>query len=75
MTKTNLHLVGSAGSLERLSDLIINRLYWSRVDTQESEQYISKLGKVYDVSNANGLIDGMVIIAGRGRVGLYNINK
>ena len=73
LAKKDLRLVGSAGSLENLKNLIVSRLYWSCVNTEKSTEHESKLGDVYTVANKNGTISDMVIIAGRGRVGLYRI--
>lgn len=73
LTKKDLHLIGSAGNLESLKNLIVSRLYWSCVNTEKSNEHQSKLGDVYTVGNKNGIIADMVIISGRSRVGLYRI--
>lgn len=73
LTKNNLHLMGSASTIEALKELILGKLYWSRCDVSESAEYVSRLGKCYDVGNANGRIGSLVIIEGR-RAGLYSIN-
>lgn len=76
LTKQNLMLIGSAGSLQALLDAIVKRMYWSvaTIPQQESERYCSKLGICYDISNANGVVQGMVVICGRkGRWSLYRI--
>ena len=72
ITKKNLHLVGSAGTIEQLESLAKERLYWSIFRTTPSDKYDSKLGAVCDVSNANGIITDMVVIVGK-RTSLYEI--
>lgn len=72
LSKKNLHMMGSAGSMESLKQLIMQRLYWSRVDVTECE-HTSRLGKCYGVGNAKGVFPDMVIIEGK-RCALYRIN-
>jgi len=72
LAKKDLHLMGSAGSMEALKKLILEKLYWSKVETSESTQFESRLGKCYDVTNANGLLNEMVIIEKK-RCSLYRI--
>lgn len=72
LAKKDLHLMGSAGSMEALKKLILEKLYWSKVEVSESTQFESRLGKCYDVTNANGLLSKMVIIEGK-RCSLYGI--
>lgn len=72
LAKKDLHLMGSAGSMEALKKLILEKLYWSKVETSESIQFESRLGKCYDVTNANGLLNKMVIIEKK-RCSLYGI--
>ena len=68
-------MVGSASTLDKLKNLIISRLYWSRVDVSASALYTSRMGEVMTVGNANGVIYDMVIISGRNRIGLYRITN
>lgn len=72
LAKKDLHLMGSAGSMEALKKLILEKLYWSKVEISESTQFESRLGKCYDVTNANGLLNKMVIIEKK-RCSLYVI--
>ncbi len=72
LAKKDLHLMGSAGSMEALKKLILEKLYWSKVEISESIQFESRLGKCYDVTNANGLLNKMVIIEKK-RCSLYGI--
>lgn len=72
LTKKDLHLMGSAGSLDALKKSIINRLCWSMVDVNVSKTYESRLGVVYDVANGNGPCNNLVIIDGK-RCSLYRI--
>ena len=74
LSKKDLRLVGSAGTMDGLKQLIKSRLYWAEVNTEPSTDYESRLGKVHDVSNRNGLIANMVIIEGS-RCSLYHIEK
>ena len=74
LTKKNLHLIGSAGNLDALRDLIIRHYYWSKVEVETSKTYESRLGEVYDVINGNGLCNNLVIIFGKSRWSLYRIN-
>lgn len=73
LSKNDLHLMGSAGSIEALKIIIMQRLFWSCVDITDCK-HTSRLGKCYGVSNAKGVIPGLVIIEGR-RWGLYRINR
>jgi len=72
LSKKDLRIVGSAGSMESLKELIKSRLYWAEVNTQPSADYESRLGRVYAVGNRNGTIADMVIIEGA-RCGLYRL--
>lgn len=74
IAKKDLHLMGSAGSMEALKVLMKERLYWSKVETSPSTQFESRLGKCYDVASGVGLVDSMVIIEGK-RCSLYRINS
>lgn len=71
LTKKQLHLMGSAGSLPDLKSLIISRLYWSQVDAEPSALYCSRLGSVYSVGNKKGRLDDYAIINTGRRWGLY----
>lgn len=73
LAKKDLHLIGSAATLEALRQLIVSKLYWSRCDIFASGVFSSRLGKCYDVGNAKGIIEGFVIIEGK-RCGFYSIN-
>ena len=70
LAKKDLHLVGSAGNMESLKSLIKSKLYWAEVNTTESSMYESRLGKVYDVGDSDGVVRDMVIIEGK-RCSLY----
>ena len=72
LAKKDLCLIGSAGSMESLKKLILEKLYWSKVEVSDSTQFESRLGKCYDVTNANGLLNKMVIIEKK-RCSLYGI--
>lgn len=72
LVKKDLRLMGSAGSMEALKKLILEKLYWSKIEVSESTQFESRLGKCYDVTNANGLLNKMVIIEKK-RCSLYGI--
>lgn len=71
ITKKDLHLIGSASNIESLKDLILQKLYWSRVDVSESIEYYSKLGKCFSVGNANGILPHYLIVDNGRRAGLY----
>ncbi len=75
LVKSNLKLIGSAGNIEVLCALAKNRLYWAQMFTNESTRYESRLGKVYDVSNLNGLIPDMVVIQSKVRCSLFRIKE
>jgi hypothetical protein len=75
LLRKQLHLVGSAGTLENLCEYAKKRLYWSQFETSESTRYESRIGKVYDVSSSNGLVSDMVIIQGKVRCSLFRIEK
>lgn len=75
LSKKDLHMVGSAGTMSGLKQLITARLYWAEVNTQPSTDYESRLGVVHQVSNRNGVIDDMVIIEGTRRCALYRLEK
>ena len=72
LAKKDLRLVGSAGSMESLKSLIKSKLYWAEVNTTESSMSESRLGKVYEVGNRNGVVSDMVIIEGA-RCSLFRI--
>lgn len=74
LSKKDLHMVGSAGTMDGLKQLIKTRLYWAEVNTQPSTDYESRLGRVHQVSNRNGVVGDMVIIEGT-RCALYRIEK
>jgi hypothetical protein len=61
--------------MDALKNLITARLYWAEVITKPSTDYESRLGRVHQVSNRNGVIDDMVIIEGTRRCTLYRIEK
>lgn len=72
LAKKDLHLMGSAGSLEKLKMLIIEKLYWGCVKVTKSPVFESRLGECYSVANGTGLITYAVIICGKnGRWSLY----
>jgi hypothetical protein len=75
LLRNQLHLVGSAGTLENLCEFAKQRLYWAQLETSESTRYESRMGKVYDVSNRNGLVPDMVIIQSKVRCSLYRIKE
>ena len=72
LAKKNLKLIGSAGNMDNLKSLIKSKLFWAEVNTTESSIYESRLGKVYEVGNRNGVVNDMVIIEGS-RCSLYRI--
>ena len=72
LAKKDLHLMGSAGSLESLQKLMLDKLYWSKADLTESIRFQSRIGECYDVANGNGLVDDIVVIKSR-RCSLYRI--
>lgn len=65
LTKKDLHLAGSAKDLTDLGVLVIEKLYWQTFIANKSERYESKLGQVYDISNAKGLVADAVAIVGK----------
>lgn len=73
LTKKNLHLIGSAGSLDSLKQLMLGKLYWSKVELTDSTRFQSRLGKCHDVANGNGPVDDIVVIESR-RCSLYRIS-
>lgn len=74
LAKKDLHLMGSAGSLETLKKLIIEKLYWGSVEVTKSPVFESRLGECYSVANGTGVKTDMVIICGKnGRWSLYRI--
>ena len=75
LLRNQLHLVGSAGTLEHLCAFAKQRLYWAQLFTSESTRYESRMGKVYDVSNLNGLVPDMVIIQTKVRCSLFRIKE
>ena len=72
LAKKDLHLMGSAGSLEALKKLMLEKLYWSKVELSESTHFQSRLGKCYDIENGGGFCETMVVIEGK-RCSLYTI--
>lgn len=72
LAKKDLHLMGSAGSMEALKKLMLDKLYWSKVELSESTHFQSRLGKCYDIANGGGFVDTMVVIVGK-RCSLYTI--
>ena len=74
LAKKDLLLVGSAGSIDALKELMLKKLYWSKVELSHSIRFESRMGKCYDITNGNGLVCNMVIIEGK-RCSLYNIQN
>lgn len=64
LTKKDLKLAGSAKDLTDLGVLVIEKLYWQTFIANKSERYESRLGQVYDISNAKGLVADAVAIVG-----------
>ena len=74
ITRKQVQLIGSAQTFEELEKLIKERMYWKEVHIEESDRYEAHWGKVYDVSNAKGRLDGTLIIKpNNGRWGIYYI--
>ena len=74
ITKKQVRLMGSAPTYEELELLIKEKMYWREVYIEESDRYEARWGKVYDVSNAKGLLDDRLIIElNKGRWGIYYI--
>jgi hypothetical protein len=65
LTKKDLHLAGSAKDLMDLGLLVIDKMYWETFIANKSERYESRLGQVYDISNARGLVTDAVAIVGK----------
>ena len=65
LTKKDLHLAGSAKDLTDLGVLVIEKMYWQTFIANKSERYESRLGQVYDISNARGLVADAVAIVGK----------
>ena len=75
ITKKQVHLMGSAPTYEELESLIKERMYWKEVHITPSERYTARWTKqVYDVANAKGLVESMIITTYKGRWCLYSIN-
>lgn len=75
ITRKQVHLMGSAPTYEELETLIKEKMYWKEVHIEESDRYEARWGKVYDVSNAKGRLDGTLIIKpNKARWGIYYIN-
>jgi len=72
ITKKDLDLVGSAATLPRLVEAIKNKMYWAECKLTLSDKYTSKLGNVYEVENATGRVEGVIVIEAR-RCSLYRI--
>lgn len=72
ITKKSARLVGSAGSLAALLELIRERMFWNIQETRPSEQFTAKFGAVFDLRTGRGWMDDAAIIStGNGRFGLY----
>lgn len=66
--KKDLRLLISAPNIEELRKHLLSK-YMKICELRESDKYFSKLGKCYDVINANGIIKDQVIIdMGRGKL-------
>ena len=74
LTKKDIQLVGSAGTLEDLKKLMTERLYWSCVQLKLSDRFKSRLGKCYDVSNSKDVAEGFIVIEKKHRCSFYLIN-
>ena len=74
ITKKQVQLMGSAPTYEELESFIKEKMYWKEVHIEESDRYEARWGKVYDVSNAKGRLDGTLIIKpNKERWGIYYI--
>jgi len=62
LTKADLHLAGSSFNVEDLCVMALEKLGWQTIVATKSERYQSRLGTVYDVSNAKGLVPDAVVI-------------
>lgn len=71
VTKKDLRIIGSAGSMSDLLDLIRDRMYWKVEETRPSEQYTIGRKQVFDLRSASGWRSGLCIVKDGGRYKLY----
>lgn len=71
ITKKAAKLVGSAGSLADLIELIQGRMYWRISDTRPAEQFFVRWGEAFEIETGRGWKDDALIVCTRGRWGLY----
>lgn len=72
ITKKSARLVGSAGSLSDIVNLIQSRWYWTIRDTRPSEQFSLRWGDAFDIETPkSGWKDDAFIACSGGRWGFY----
>ena len=67
ITKSKLKLVGSADSLESLSQLVRKKMLWMEARFELSQTRTVGKKPCYDVYNAKGLLERMVVYEDKGR--------
>lgn len=67
ITKSKLRLIGSTGSLESLSQLIKKKMLWMEARFELSQTRTVGKKPCYDVYNAKGLIERMVVYEDKDR--------
>ena len=75
LSKENLKLIGSAGSLDTLRAIIMTKMYWNIVSIEPSAQFSYGRKECYDVTTKIGLNDRVIIIKDGQRYKLYYIER
>lgn len=73
LSKNNLRLIGSAGSLQDLRQMIEQKMFWNVVSIDSSTQFECGRKQCYDITTGKGLNHDVVIIKEGQRYKLYMV--
>lgn len=73
LSKNNLRLIGSAGSLQNLRQMIEQKMFWNIVCIEQSTQFEYGRKQCYDITTGKGLNRNVVVIKEGQRYKLYMV--
>lgn len=75
ITKENLSLLGSAGSLADLQQMIEKRMMWTVKSITPSTQFMLGRKMLYDVTTSKGVNENVVVVRDNRRYKLYMVKQ
>lgn len=75
ITKENLSLLGSAGSLSDLQQMIEKRMMWTVKSITPSMQFMLGRKMLYDVTTSKGVNENVVVVRDNRRYKLYMVKQ